>query len=624
MHTLSTYLNIYTLWFILVSRSSSEAADYRYEACTPVNCGKGPNISFPFYIKGLQNSYCGFPGFVLNCTNGFPVLHLPETEYIVKEISYETRSLRVYDAAVVDSDGGGCVPRIRNASIPTAQFDFAENVTKLRFFTNCSDSMFRVGNGADVAGCGGRILALYEGDGDGDSVAAALRNCEENSVAAVEGDGEEGEEMVEVLRRGFVMKWRASDCGTCESSGGRCGFNDTTYLFRCFCPNRPHYRSCRREKDGSTLIRAAAIFGGAVCLIVCALITFLIWQCKKRSEAATKSDAAESRTFYFGTMLFTYEELMEATNSFDPSKEVGDGGYGTVYHGKLKDGREVAVKRLHEHNCRRMEQFMNEIKILTSLRHNHLVSLYGCSSASTKDLLLVYEYIPNGTLSDHLHAATPLPWPHRIRIALETAAALAYLHKSDIIHRDVKTSNILLDANFSVKLADFGLSRLDAGAAHVSTAPQGTPGYVDPSYHRSYRLSSKSDVYSFGVVLVELVSSRPAVDVSRPSDEINLASLAVTRIERGAVEELVDESLGFGMDAGIARMITAVARLALRCLQAEKEARPSMDEVLSCLNEIRQGDAVVVEKKKTDFEFESSPNAVTDLWITDSTTTTSL
>lgn len=140
--------------------------------------------------------------------------------------------------------------------------------------------------------------------------------------------------------------------------------------------------------------------------------------------------------------------------------------YGFMFgSGKLEDGREVAVKKLYDHNYRRVEQFMNEIDILTRLRHQNLVSLYGCTSRHSRELLLVYEYIPNGTVSCHLHghhasSAPPLPWHVRLKIAIETASALAYLHASDTIHRDVKTNNILLDSNFTVKVADFGFSRL--------------------------------------------------------------------------------------------------------------------------------------------------------------------
>lgn len=221
------------------------------------------------------------------------------------------------------------------------------------------------------------------------------------------------------------------------------------------------------------------------------------------------------------------------------------------------------------------------------------MALYGCTSCQSKELLLVYEFIPNGTVADHLHGDrakdAPLTWPIRMSIAIETAGALAYLHASDIIHRDVKTHNILLDDNFCVKVADFGLSRLfPTNVTHVSTAPQGTPGYVDPEYHQCYQLTDKSDVYSFGVVLIELISSMPAVDISRRRQEINLANWAINRIQNHAFNELIDPSLGFQSDSSIERMAQSVSEVAFRCLQLEKEMRPTMEEVLEALKEIQE------------------------------------
>lgn len=289
---------------------------------------------------------------------------------------------------------------------------------------------------------------------------------------------------------------------------------------------------------------------------------------------------------------------------------------------------------------------MNEIKILTGLRHPNLVSLYGCTSRRSRELLLVYEYIPNGTVADHLHGVraqeAPLSWPVRMSIARETATALAYLHKSDIIHRDVKTNNILLDSNFSVKVADFGLSRLfPMDVTHISTAPQGTPGYVDPEYHQCYQLTDKSDVYSFGVVLIELISSMPAVDISRHKHEINLANLAVNKIQKCAFDELIDPSTGYKSDADATRTTMLVAELAFRCLQLDKDMRPSMEEVVTFLRDIQSGEGSSLEKRKegdgkippspeTDEAallknklFQSSPTAVTDTWISSSSTVTS-
>lgn len=262
--------------------------------------------------------------------------------------------------------------------------------------------------------------------------------------------------------------------------------------------------------------------------------------------------------------------------------------------GKLRDGRLIAVKRMYENNFKRVEQFVNEVEILTGLQHQNLVSLYGCTSRHSRELLLVYEYVPNGTVADHLHGskAKPgmLPWPIRMNIAIETASALVYLHASDIIHRDVKTNNILLDNHFSVKVADFGLSRLFPNhVTHISTAPQGTPGYVDPEYHLYYQLTDKSDVFSFGVVLIELISTMPAVDISRNKQDINLSNMAIKKIQNGTLHELVDPTLSFESDFKTRKMINAVAELAFQCLQSSKDVRPSMVEVMERLKDIQSG-----------------------------------
>ncbi|CAL5210005.1 unnamed protein product [Lathyrus oleraceus] len=307
-----------------------------------------------------------------------------------------------------------------------------------------------------------------------------------------------------------------------------------------------------------------------------------------------RNQDSENGTVYFKIPLFSYKELEEATNNFHQANQLGSGGFGIVYYGRLRDGREIAVKRLYEHNWRRVEQFTNEIEILARTRHTNLVSLYGCTSHHSDELLLVYEYVPNHTVDFHLQGdlarIDTLPWHIRMKIAIETASALAYLHASGIIHRDVKTKNILLTNSFSVKVADFGLSRLfPHDITHASTAPQGTPGYVDPDYHQCYQLTNKSDVYSFGVVLVELISSKLAVDMNRHKDEINLSNLALKKIQKGEFTELVDPNLGFDSDNEVKRMIVSVAELAFQCLQREKELRPSMDEVLNVLMRIESG-----------------------------------
>lgn len=253
------------------------------------------------------------------------------------------------------------------------------------------------------------------------------------------------------------------------------------------------------------------------------------------------------------------------------------------------------MKRLYERNSKQVEQFINEASILHRLRHKNLVMMYGCTTHDSQELLLVYEYIPNGTVADHLYnvlkkeETLTLSWAIRLKIAIETAGALTYLHavEPQIVHRDIKTCNILLTHNFQVKVADFGLSRLiETNVSHVSTVPLGTPGYVDPEYHQSYKLTDKSDVYSFGVVLVELLSSKPAMDLSRNRNEINLSSMAINKIQNDHLHELVDLSLGFDSDSKVRKMMESTAEIAFRCLQPEKEMRPTMQEVLEQLEHI--------------------------------------
>ncbi|KAI6691511.1 hypothetical protein NL676_028339 [Syzygium grande] len=327
------------------------------------------------------------------------------------------------------------------------------------------------------------------------------------------------------------------------------------------------------------------------------------------SYPTSKSDLDRGST-YFGVQVFSYNELEEATQSFDPSRELG----------------EVAVKHLYENNLKRVEQFMNEVEILTRLRHPNLVTLFGCTSRRSRELLLVYEYIPNGTVADHLFGkrsgTSPIPWRIRLNMAIESADALAYFHASDVIHRDVKTNNILLDHSFRVKVADFGLSRLFLNdVTHVSIAPQGTPGYVDPEYYQCYQLMDKSDVYSFGVVLCELISSKPAVDTNRHRHDINLASMAINKIKPDIAR------IGRSRSR---RMTTLVAELAFRCLQQERDMRPTMEEVVKALKEIEQEEITLQNAEVVDIRTDdtglvrnisppfSPESVVTDKWHSDS------
>ncbi|ERN04045.1 hypothetical protein AMTR_s00079p00188790 [Amborella trichopoda] len=449
--------------------------------------------------------------------------------------------------------------------------------------------------------------------------------------------------LLELLKEGIALQWEQfpSECSNCTSSGGRCALNATDRTtIACYCKDGEACDSVLSATFGTFLL--AAFFYSAYTYKKkkrsnSLLLTRAI-SSEPSSKGEYKSSLQQSMIHVSSITVFTYEELEEATINFSPSKELGDGGFGTVYLGKLRDGRLVAIKRLYENNCKQVEQFMNEIKILSSARHPNLVCLYGCTSRHSRELLLVYEYMPNGTVADHLHgdgskSKGVLSWKIRMSIAIETADALAYLHSIEppIIHRDVKTNNILLDNNFRVKVADFGMSRLfPLDVTHVSTAPLGTPGYVDPDYHQCYQLTDKSDVYSFGVVLAELISGKPAVDIARHRHEINLATMAINKIQNRALHELVDPEIGFESDPLVKKMVTLVAELTFRCLSLEKDLRPTMEEVAAALRLIESNDEEMKKMGPEVFGGEEvnllksyppcSPDSVTDKWVSRNTT----
>lgn len=323
----------------------------------------------------------------------------------------------------------------------------------------------------------------------------------------------------------------------------------------------------------------------------------LIYYCIRKRTSHLKNQLSAKRLINEATgsstvPLFPYRDVEKATHGFSEKHRLGTGAYGTVYAGKLHNDEWVAIKKLRHRDADGIDQIMNEIKLLSSVSHQNLVRLLGCCIEKGEQIL-VYEYMPNGTLAQHLQGerGKGLPWTVRLTIATETAHAIAHLHTAThppIYHRDIKSSNILLDVNFNSKVADFGLSRLGmTDDSHISTAPQGTPGYVDPQYHQNFHLSDKSDVYSFGVVLVEIISAMKVVDFTRPPTEINLAAIAIDKIGKGRVDDIIDPFLEPNRDAWTLSSIHKVAELAFRCLAFHKDMRPSMTEVAEELEHVR-------------------------------------
>ncbi|KAJ3695083.1 hypothetical protein LUZ60_000460 [Juncus effusus] len=285
----------------------------------------------------------------------------------------------------------------------------------------------------------------------------------------------------------------------------------------------------------------------------------------------------------FENRNFTYKEILMITNNLQ--NRIGTGGFGSVYAGRLENNKEVAVKLRSQESKQGEREFLAEAQSLTRVHHRNLVSLVGyCMDGN--HMALVYEYMSEGTLQDKLRDNTrPISWKQRLRIAHESAQGLEYLHKScnpPLIHRDVKSNNILLNANYEAKIADFGLVRAfggDDASTHVSTRIVGTPGYLDPDYYTTSQLSERSDVYSFGVVLLEIITGQPPI-LGGPQGG-HLTQLVQQRLSRGNIESIIDQIMHGQYDLN---SVWKVATLALRCTDKANK-RPNMSIVVAELKE---------------------------------------
>ncbi|KAM1956300.1 hypothetical protein ACFX16_025732 [Malus domestica] len=634
-------------FFCSVDVTTSFPADADLSNCTQTfDCGPFRNLTYPF-TGGSRPSYCGPPEFHLSCTDDSPELTIASLSYRVLKLDPVQQNLTLARSDLWNST---CTDKLANSTLESVFFSYDEDDDMdVTIFYGCNSTLITPKpknwffcdlnlTFDDAYYVIGPVPLDPIMSGFKCSVGITVPILKTTAAVLVANRSLFGEAIMTGFNVNYTNPYE-KQCAKCLNVNGLCGFDSDKNRPVCICGNRVCNPAGNKPQ-----IKIGLAVGGAILfgVFVGFYVYYFIQRKKKKLAAETqgkelptpltskgvatpstdlsqfqsipsypsftcKSDYDNKGSTYFGVQVFSYNELEEATENFNPAKELGDGGFGTVYYGKLHDGRVVAVKRLYENNFKRVEQFMNEVEILTRLEHRNLVKLYGCTSRRSRELLLVYEYIPNGTVADHLHGKRVesgcLSWPVRLSIAIETADALAFLHRNDVIHRDVKTNNILIDNDFCVKVADFGLSRLFPNdVTHVSTAPQGTPGYVDPEYYQCYQLTDKSDVYSFGVVLIELLSSLQAVDTNRHRHDINLANLAVNKIQNHLVNELVDPHLGYETNYSVRQMTTAVAELAFRCLQQERDMRPTMDEVLEGLKAVQNedlgsenGEAVVLD-----------------------------
>ncbi|XP_057821775.1 probable LRR receptor-like serine/threonine-protein kinase At1g06840 [Cryptomeria japonica] len=358
------------------------------------------------------------------------------------------------------------------------------------------------------------------------------------------------------------------------------------------------YERLNPESDGGSGLSKGALAGVLVGVILVTavissiVVVIVLKKRMKHNNTASRKKLLEARKRVKVSDVrdFNFDEMALATNDFSTSMQIGQGGYGKVYKGIFADGTIVAIKRAQEGSLQGEKEFSTEIELLSRVHHLNLVSLVGyCDDEGEQ--MLVYEYMANGTLREHLSASSkkPLNFVQRLRIALGAARGILYLHNEanpPIFHRDIKASNILLDHKFNARVADFGLSKLaplpdleGSAPGHVSTVVKGTPGYLDPEYFLTHKLTDKSDVYSFGVVLLELLTGMHPIQHGK-----NIVREVKMAYESGMMLSMIDQRMG----SYPSESLEPFAKLALSCCNDETDARPSMAEVVHKLDKILQ------------------------------------
>ncbi|XP_050230545.1 putative wall-associated receptor kinase-like 16 [Mercurialis annua] len=415
----------------------------------------------------------------------------------------------------------------------------------------------------------------------------------------------------------FCICSRCQDVGKCTNPKNyyycelKCMYNRGSY--NCTCP-AGHRKisnngySCYPNGAFGEKSRMKAIFigiGSGLGFLLLVISIWLSYKVVKRRRAMKlklkffkrngglllEQQLSSTQSHVEQTKVFNSAELEKATDNYHVNRILGQGGQGTVYKGMLTDGRVVAIKKSKVVDEDKLDQFINEVVILSQINHRNVVQLIGCC-LETEVPMLVYEFISNGTLFQYIHnnlnEEFPITWEMRLRIATEVAGALAYLHSAasaPIYHRDIKSSNILLDDKYRAKVGDFGTSRtISIEETHVTTRVQGTFGYLDPEYFQSSQFTNKSDVYSFGVVLVELLTGQKPISFLRSVEERSLATYFLLSMEEKRLFEILDSQV---LKEGGKKEIIAMAKLAEKCLNLNGKKRPTMKTVAIELEGIR-------------------------------------
>uniref|UniRef100_A0A453DUS5 Protein kinase domain-containing protein n=2 Tax=Aegilops tauschii subsp. strangulata TaxID=200361 RepID=A0A453DUS5_AEGTS len=558
--------------------------------CSPKTCGD-LTVAYPFWLEEEGQQPCGSPSFQLNCNGSQALLSRSMFgAYQVLQIFAENSSFVAVDNNLPLDDG--CPPWWFNISLGLglSPFVISNKNRELLVLDNCTKEA--TPPGFSRTGCADesfyRLGGVY---GDHQREQSRLPPSCRVAVVPVLGFAD-GSTYVPIMRKGFLLEWTVAsgDCSKCVASGGRCSYGNDGTGFSCHCSDGVRRIECGSKRAGTKILLIALTSAAATPLFACIYVLiwymtgrrnwFLLW----KKNSSTTERHYEAMIISYGSLApkrFTYSEVMKITSS--RNKQLGQGGYGVVFEGKLHDGRLVAVKFLHDSKGNG-EEFVNEVMSIGRTSHVNIVSLFGfCLEGSKR--ALIYEYMCNGSLDRYIYSENPkeiLGWERLYGIAIGIARGLEYLHHScntRIIHFDIKPQNILLDQDFCPKIADFGLAKLcrTKESKLSMIGARGTIGFIAPEVHsRNFGLvSTKSDVYSYGMMLLEMVGGRK-----------NVKSVAEKSSEKYFPDWIYDH---FAQDDGleacevtgdieeIARKMTLIG---LWCIQVLPVYRPTITNVL--------------------------------------------
>ncbi|KDP33001.1 hypothetical protein JCGZ_13032 [Jatropha curcas] len=637
--TLSLAL-IITIIFHYPSKFVS-AIDERYQNCSGTfDCGNITGISYPFWGSARPN-YCGQPDFWLDCTEETAVITITNLTYQVLDIYSESRTLKV---ARTDYIGGICPNLLHNTTLNSASFNYSSGIRNITLYYDCparstaittpqgfSSQFTCTVNDSDSNG----FYVTRRLSGYDNAIISFLVSCKnhvtvpatESAVLPIEISPTE-ENLIAALEEGFGLQWTANDstCATCKLSGGICGYNYTTSSFACYCSDQAQPFSCgttNQQESGDksniavklgigtikfcyehtrlsrnkisytvenlrnlfaisglgTAVSVAAIFSICYCIIRRGF-----WSKTKNTKQEKDIEAFIMNYHSLMPQRYSYSDIKKITNSF--ADKLGQGGFGSVYRGKLKDGRCVAVKVLNK-SIGEGEEFINEVASISRTSHVNIVTLLGFCYERTKRAL-IYEYMPNGSLDKFIYdLGNQLERKMLYDIAIGIARGLEYLHQrcnTRIVHFDIKPQNVLLDDDFCPKISDFGLAKLCKRKESIVSmlSARGTVGYIAPEvFMRSLGGASyKSDVYSYGMMILEMFGRRNTSDIkASEGSEMYFPDELYNYLEAGENSSMNENVIEGDEGEMVRRMII----IGLWCIQTNPSDRPSMTKVIEML-----------------------------------------